>query len=719
MLTKEKGIRLGLTLLALLLAVVLLLPVIPANYVLAQEISYDVGEYKGDKEQAQWTYPTQEGKTFAGWYTDTTFETPYTETTGQAYAKFVDIGLMGIKKQLNTEATLASETVRIRFVTAIDSLDYASVTFAVEVPELTKTWTLKETKAYTSILVSEKTTEPSEVFGSEAKYFVLHSLTGIPKSAYEAGFEVNVIWETLDGTLVSSTSANTFTVKELIAGNCTHVDTEPKDHVCDACGTTGIGGACADGDDADHTCDYCGGEVEGEACVDADPKDHVCDECGATGIGGVCADGDDADHTCDYCGGEVEGEACVDADYNCVCDECGAAVTYSINDYETDKEITTFTVASAADMVKLAEVSKADSLEGKTILMLNSIDMGSVDSFAGIGSTTYPFKGTFNGQYWTVSNLKMSGTKLGMFVQITAGQVQNLTISNANIASTGYCGVLAYHLVGAVKITNVHIKDSTITPTGNVNGGFAATCEKDSIRKEISYCTVDNLTIAGGKEQAGAVVGGMPRYVTIDHCMVTNSTINATKSAGLVTSSNTLDTVITNFISYGNTVNSGNTYGWLIANTYSADNSALENCVFYPTAGTKNGTANKFTLFNTYKNTNATNVYVSPNNETGSHATEAAEADWTSGAIAYQLGWSMKDGTVCFPDGCKATVKHTYHDTEGNVTAELYTDYAGNVIGEIPTAPEGYTWSETTQENGDKVFAPELLPAVAEEGTES
>ena len=393
---------------------------------------------------------------------------------------------------------------------------------------------------------------------------------------------------------------------------------------------------------------------------------------------------------------------------------------YSIADYETVKDMaTTFTVASAADMVKLAEVSKADSLEGKTILMLNSIDMGSVDSFAGIGSTTSPFQGTFNGQYYTVSNLMMSGTKLGMFVQITAGQVQNLTISNANIASTGYCGVLAYHLVGAVKITNVHIKDSTITPTGNVNGGFAATCEKDGIRKEISYCTVDNLTIAGGKEQAGAVVGGMPRYVTIDHCMVTNSTINATKSAGLVTSSNTLDTVITNFISYGNTVNCGNTYGWLIANTYSADNSALENCVFYPTAGTKNGTANKFTLFNTYKNTNATNVYVSPNNETGSHATEAAEADWTSGAIAYQLGWSMKDGTVCFPDGCKATVKYTYHDAEGNVTAELYTDYAGNVIGEIPTAPEGYTWSETTQENGDKVFAPELLPAVVEEGTES
>ena len=44
-------------------------------------------------------------------------------------------------------------------------------------------------------------------------------------------------------------------------------------------------------------------------------------------------------------------------------------MTYPISNYETYKEnVTTFTVASAADMVKLADISKSDSLEGKTII---------------------------------------------------------------------------------------------------------------------------------------------------------------------------------------------------------------------------------------------------------------------------------------------------------------------------------------------------------------
>ena len=219
MLTKEKGTGRGRRLLVLLLAVVLLLSVVPMTQALAADDTYDVGEYKGDKEQNQWTYPTQEGKVFAGWYQDADFETPYTETTGEAYAKFVDDDLMSVKKQLNTGATLESETVKIRFVTPIDSLDYASVTFDVKVPTLSKIWTMKETTAYSSILVSGETTLPSDVFGSEAKYFVLHSLTGIPKAAYEAAFEVNVTWETLDGTLVVSTQADTFTVNELLGGS--------------------------------------------------------------------------------------------------------------------------------------------------------------------------------------------------------------------------------------------------------------------------------------------------------------------------------------------------------------------------------------------------------------------------------------------------------------------------------------------------------------------
>ena len=56
------------------------------------EGAYLLQDYRSG-DQASWTYPTQEGMAFAGWYKDAAFETPCTKTDveGAAYAKFVKI----------------------------------------------------------------------------------------------------------------------------------------------------------------------------------------------------------------------------------------------------------------------------------------------------------------------------------------------------------------------------------------------------------------------------------------------------------------------------------------------------------------------------------------------------------------------------------------------------------------------------------------------------
>ena len=56
------------------------------------EGAYLLQDYRSG-EQASWTYPTQDGMAFAGWYKDAAFETPCTKTDveGAAYAKFVKI----------------------------------------------------------------------------------------------------------------------------------------------------------------------------------------------------------------------------------------------------------------------------------------------------------------------------------------------------------------------------------------------------------------------------------------------------------------------------------------------------------------------------------------------------------------------------------------------------------------------------------------------------
>ena len=56
------------------------------------EGAYLLQDYRSG-DQDSWTYPTQEGMAFAGWYKDAAFETPCTESDveGAAYAKFVKI----------------------------------------------------------------------------------------------------------------------------------------------------------------------------------------------------------------------------------------------------------------------------------------------------------------------------------------------------------------------------------------------------------------------------------------------------------------------------------------------------------------------------------------------------------------------------------------------------------------------------------------------------
>ena len=82
------------------------------------EGAYALQDYRtGD--QTSWTYPTQDGKAFAGWYKDAAFTTPCTasDVEGAAYAKFVNItDLLKYKgRSLRMDKGDPSETTYLRF----------------------------------------------------------------------------------------------------------------------------------------------------------------------------------------------------------------------------------------------------------------------------------------------------------------------------------------------------------------------------------------------------------------------------------------------------------------------------------------------------------------------------------------------------------------------------------------------------------------------------
>ena len=279
---KQKFNKTGKSLLAFLLAAVMVFAMIPAVAVHAEAetSTYDVADFKGDKAQSAWTYPTETGKVFAGWFADAEYTTPFTATTGEAYAKFVDAGIMTVKKQFNTGATKEADTVNIRFLTAIKDTKLASVSFNVALASQSKSWPMTETTAYSSVLEEAGgvavATDASSVFGSDATYFVVHTLTGIPNAVFGDAFTAAVSWVTLDGTVVTGTQT-IFSVNSDLTGDDTEGDT---------CEHTGGTATCT----TKATCTACGqpyGELnsenhEGETEV-RDAKEATSTEDGYTG----------------------------------------------------------------------------------------------------------------------------------------------------------------------------------------------------------------------------------------------------------------------------------------------------------------------------------------------------------------------------------------------------------------------------------------------------
>lgn len=65
-------------------------------------------------------------------------------------------------------------------------------------------------------------------------------------------------------------------------------------------------------------------------------------------------------------------------------------------------------INTVSDLVQLSnEVSIGKTYEGQTVTLKNDLDLSEIVNFQPIGlSATLPFKGSFNGNHKTISNLK-------------------------------------------------------------------------------------------------------------------------------------------------------------------------------------------------------------------------------------------------------------------------------------------------------------------------
>lgn len=187
----------------------------------------DYSQYKEDNADKKLIPECQTaGYVFGGWFTKSETEDKYTpieemsKASGTIYAKFVPARVLSVKCQNVAGTNSNSGNAIMKVVSALDTLNYQSYGFEMDVVTLDNENTFAGSqkiryeynlkKAYTKFNVYKdsegtqlvKDYEPGDLFGPAAKYFTTYGVKDIPQGSFGAIICIRPYWKTIDGTEV-------------------------------------------------------------------------------------------------------------------------------------------------------------------------------------------------------------------------------------------------------------------------------------------------------------------------------------------------------------------------------------------------------------------------------------------------------------------------------------------------------------------------------------
>ena len=199
---------------------------------------------------------------------------------------------------------------------------------------------------------------------------------------------------------------------------------------------------------------------------------------------------------------------------------------------------TTIYITTAQQLKQLAdEVNAGDSKSGKTVLLMNDIDLSVYPNWSPIGTlkpntsqVSYPFSGVFDGQNHTISNLTCTSVTngyAGLFGNFD-GTVQNLILRDAQITVEGLqaAAVVCENYKG--QVLNCAMIGGSVKGKG-VAGGVVC-YNRGTV--ENCYATGDVTSLSGGRVcYAGGVVGYNYTEGTVQSCYAAGR-VESEKHAG-------------------------------------------------------------------------------------------------------------------------------------------------------------------------------------------
>ena len=172
-----------------------------------------------------------------------------------------------------------------------------------------------------------------------------------------------------------------------------------------------------------------------------------------------------------------------------------------------------FTITDAADLRGLAQlVNGGTNFSGKTVTMANAINCGGA-ALTPIGAIGKPFKGTFDGGGYAISNGTFTttgdGLLAGMFGYVESGTVKNLTFTDIGVTNLSADGEESASGMAVARLKNGTVSGVTVgtgcTVTGSLRTG-GVVGDARGTTPQITNCT-NYATVTGSGSYTGGIVG--------------------------------------------------------------------------------------------------------------------------------------------------------------------------------------------------------------------
>lgn len=197
------------------------------------------------------------------------------------------------------------------------------------------------------------------------------------------------------------------------------------------------------------------------------------------------------------------------------------------------------TINNKNDFIEfIKKIANGNTYEGKNIILNNDIDLNNenLEKYWPSSLSTSVFKGNFNGNGKTISNLTISssGNRVALFR--TTGEnvvIENLKLKNVNIKGTdnkkGYATLVGY-ADGRLIVNNVEIINGEITGYKFVAGIVGEARENTKVN--ILNCT-NRANITSTDTDAGGIIGNTGNYYVYNCLNTGNITANRGAAGGI------------------------------------------------------------------------------------------------------------------------------------------------------------------------------------------